>query len=221
MSQKSTSYKYSDSLRVLESKFPYIRYLNHQFHLFGDQLKASRKKSVAAVLKFYVDNDGKVSVAHENLNDLQTHFNERPNGPCTRHLYIIQDLNKDSIETLGNHLWIDPFLFASQSWVAHYGYSPKYSMPHKLPSLSDNDSIVTLRYHELRVLDKDSVAQSTSEPLDLKLGLPRKAEFDSEDWLHKDKQSVNDKNSETSLTFLVRRNASFWVKKESNGWDGT
>lgn len=205
MAYKQTK-SYLNSLFDPKVKFPYIRYLEHCCRNW----KNSSDTCKATVLKFYANNSiDRVDFA--SSKDLHTHFQQRSRGSsCSHHLYLIQDLSEEYLEILGSQFGIDPYLFASQAWTAHWGGSEDFGMPHKLPSLQEKTSSFTLRYYEPQIVHVhgDTFPPDWSDKkFKLVSNLDRKAEGDKEGrgWSRK--------------TFFVRRNASFWTKRSTDSWD--
>lgn len=205
MSKDDTSkHRYLEYLSSNKNIFPCIRYLDH----CRKEWKTRPGLCKSTVLKFYPE-----KVLREDITtteELERHFQQRHHETCANHLYLIQDLSEKYIEILGSWFWLDPYLFASQSWVAHWGGDQDFGPPHRL-YLSPQSNIVdfTIRYYEVRVLNERFPPDWTDEKLKLTSSVHRRAEG-----------GANERGW-AGRTFFVRKNASFWVKKTSSGWDGT
>lgn len=72
-----------------------------------------------------------------------------------RRLFILEDMNPDYVDILGEALGVDPLVFAEQ--MNTWNFSDSRSVPHRgLPSILSPQKSYTLRYYELRTLQDQS-----------------------------------------------------------------
>lgn len=151
---------YIESFTRLKDRSPYLYFLEKARREWKDDAGTCK----ATVLELHGDRflrrdlptstDMKDYLASRAKHD---HPNEKDTDQKVpvrkQRIYIIQDLSNAYLETLGSHFQIDPYIFASQAWVAHWsGNKNDFGMPQRLPSLHSRTTNFTLRYYELNTL---------------------------------------------------------------------
>ncbi|KAJ6032273.1 hypothetical protein N7540_003005 [Penicillium herquei] len=135
------------------------------------------------------------------------------NYSCQNRLFLIEDLEESTLETLGSALMIDPLVLADHLFTYHF--SQTHTIPHrKLPSLINPERSFTLRYYEIR--------ETGHRVADAQAGRRRtfaRASRQIESW-----QDLAEYQKETSVD-LVRHNISFWCDeglgrdKQQGAWN--
>jgi hypothetical protein len=132
-------------------------------------------------------------------------------------LYILEDLEPEFIELLGDRIGVDPLVFAEQTNAWYF--TDVQSVGHRqLPSLNRPEKSFTLRYHELRKLDFDCRHDLSDLRSQMTFAINRRY---YEPWLVVESPSMPTEDS----VGVVRRCASFWTsqRKEDapgSGWNG-
>ena len=191
---KSSCFRYPDLVKL-------HRYLKQPLNLLGR----------ATVLEF-----GAGSVARVNFEtprSLRTYFSGTAGNACKYRLYLLEDLSRPFVEAFGAHFWMDPFLFAAHENSTHWtGTKLDYALPRRLPSLQKLDPSFTLRYYEVvKSLGDDSKQERWKTVSNVE----RKIELGD---LNHSSEGHQDPGP---MTYVVRRNASFWSRgRKDGGWDG-
>lgn len=141
------------------------------------------------------------------------------NSNLKNRLYIVEDLSQPFVETLGQHFWMDPILFAAQEDSTHWiGTAESYAIPRRLPSLSKRQDMKSfrLRYYEVIKSEDDSIGHRGSVVHTIS-NVRRKIEAGDSI----DQAEEGGLPSRKPRTYLVRKNVSFWWRdNKGGGWDG-
>jgi len=136
----------------------------------------------------------------------------RENGSCR--LFILEDLDPDYVDVLGEHLGVDPLVFSEQTNT--WNYADAASIPYRgLPSVSTPKSSFTLRYYEIRTLGHPSSVDRLTFQMTFAVNRRRYERWRDVDLPldHTDQRHA-----------FARRCASFWTSQDpdtiSGGWDG-
>lgn len=187
---------YWDTLTALRSRYPAINSLQNGVRHWHPQ------RGRASVLEFY---PGEVrSRDFEDVQDLQHYFHHVPHSRCENRLYLLEDLTLDYIEAFGSQFWIDPYLFAAQSWAYHWAGNQYASMPRRLPSEQDPKRLFTLRYFEVRRFRHAQIINYEKVKTDSNMH-----RFIEQDML----------DPHPDGAFFCRKNVSFWSERKGNGWN--
>jgi hypothetical protein len=136
-----------------------------------------------------------------------------------RRLFILEDMDPHYVDTLGEHLGVDPLVFSEQ--MNTWNFSESRSIPYRgLPSVSQPNQSFTLRYYEIRTLDDPkSVDELTFQ---MTFAVNRRK---YERWRDIDLPTFD--RWEDNRQAVIRRCASFWTSQEhmesertNRGWDG-
>lgn len=236
-SQPRPPQPYLDTLRSLQHAFPalktFLEKINNNDQ--GRQLvyehyytQHNRRPGRCVGLQF---KDDRVSHLEDypqgfpNYEELGRYLRSHPAaasreaGICR--LFVLEDMDPYYVDTLGDHLGIDPLIFCEQ--MNTWNFTDSSSIPHRgLPSMCHPDQSFTLRYYEIRTLkDPRSV-----DPLSLQMtfAINRRR---YERWRDIDLPSFA--TSKDSRHAFVRRCASFWTSQKDEGssswnrgygWDG-
>lgn len=224
---------YIQAIEDNRSRYPDL----HKLWEFLKDQRPDRRLSRAAVLEFGSGRNSRVrKIDFKDVNDLKIYLSDTAESSCKHRLYLLEDLSEPFIEAFGANFWMDPFLFAAHENSTHWTASRHdYTLPRRLSSSVNGDSLFTLRYYEV-VKGPESVNRSVG--LKTVSKVPRKAR--SGDRI-KDKKTLShvhrkieagdhffEKNDDSERSvFVVRRNASFWSRKRKGeiagkdaGWDG-
>ncbi|EXJ94103.1 hypothetical protein A1O1_02496 [Capronia coronata CBS 617.96] len=170
-----------------------------------------------AVLEFTDD-----GVKHEEFNTadgLRLHLETikaQPTKNSACRLYVLEDLEPGFVETLGEHVGVDPHVFAEQ--MNTWNFTDVKSVGHRaLPSMMQPGKAFTLRYYEFRGLDQSTKDDISSLGNQMSFAVNRRW---YEPWMTIDGPSLP---NDDPLAFL-RRCASFWTSqsrssKASDGWN--
>lgn len=157
----------------------------------------------------------------EGVSDLKSYWDKTSAGPrCRGRLYVLEDLSSDYISALGSHFRLDPTLFV------RYGFAPLYKklslaqleqqpgrqppgMLQQLFSTQMQSEALTLMYYEVReLLECDG----------------ERFRDDSLKWqtcANVSRNIVQIDRARERIPGLVRRNVTYWSKKDKDGsWDG-
>ena len=148
-----------------------------------------------------------------NAESLRKYFSGTAGNTCKHRLYLLEDLSTPFVEAFGAHFWMDPFLFAAHENSTHWTTTKlDYALPRRLPSLQKLDPSFTLRYYEVvKSLDND-VEKENWKTLS---NVDRKIELGESNHSYEEHQYPD------SMSYVVRRNASFWSRgRKDGGWDG-
>ena len=208
--QQQQRQTYQDLVYSLTGRYPILQYLNWFFaspHPYPVR---------AAVLEFHPEALKEVLFdgpqAYENLRDYLASSSD-----TSRHrLYLLEDLNPAFIELLGSYLNVDGTVFAGQIRDAHYTGSPYNGHVPKLPSFQDSHQSFTLKYYESRYFKIRSLSKYGT---DLVTASNVQRQFT---WGVGTYYFGNDEGDGVKgHVGQVRRQTSFWSRKESNGsWNG-
>ena len=136
----------------------------------------------------------------------------RENG--SHRLFILEDLDPDYVDVLGEHLGVDPLVFSEQ--MNTWNYADAASIPYRgLPSVSTPKRSFTLRYYENRTLENPSSVDQLTFQMTFAVNRRR-----YERW--RDVDLPLDRLDQRHA--FARRCASFWTSQDpdavSGGWDG-
>lgn len=176
--------------------------------------------------------DDKVSIPTEyatgfaSSDALRQYMHDNPASESRRQnkrrLFILEDLEPDYVDALGDALGVDPLVFCEQ--MNTWNFSDSRSIPHRgLPSMANPGQSFTLRYYEFRTLEDPSSVRQLS--IQMTFAVNRRK---YEKWRDIDLPSFNGNGSDNRHGF-VRRCASFWTSqgqstsagRPTEGWDGT
>jgi hypothetical protein len=220
--------RYLSRIQILKDAYPGLIQLLNKLPLPTDrgrqaidstyQNLCSRSPVRCAVLEF--DNGCVHHQKFGTVNDLQLHFESIKNQPIKTtacRLYILEDLEPEFVETLGENLGIDPHVFAEQ--MNTWNCTDVESVGHRaLPSLMQPKKAFTLRYYEFRKLGPKRTDESSIFCNQMTFAVNRRY---YEPWLTIDCPSMP---NEGPVAF-VRRCASFWTSQSKTGppgevWNG-
>jgi len=103
-------------------------------------------------LEGYPDGFQSPAALRKYLKDTGTKVSRESNQ---RRLFILEDMEPDYVDALGDHLGVDPLVFSEQ--MNTWNFTDSRSIPHRgLPSVSLPNQSFTLRYYEIRTLDDPS-----------------------------------------------------------------
>ena len=215
----------TDYLRTIDSfrfRYPYIIRLK-------DAIQRHWRPGAArvTVLEFWSN-----CVKTEPLRDthgLREYLRETASSACKHRLYLVEDLDEDAVSTLGSHFSIDPFVFAAQAYTSFWaestavGFPNRISVPEDIENF-DKEAVVsetaprygaasstTFRYLEVGILETSNQIPRSYKTQD---NVSREIRWD--------KYAVQGgKDKADSLSFYLRRQATFWRKPSPGGWDGT
>jgi len=135
-----------------------------------------------------------------------------------KRLFILEDLEPDYVDALGEHLGIDPMVFSEQ--MNTWNFTTSSSIAYRgLPSMSSPKRSFTLRYYDIRTLrDPKSVDALTFQ---MTFAVNRRR---YERWRDVDLPLAQTDSRQA----FVRRCASFWTSQHEgepsgtghSGWDG-
>lgn len=164
----------------------------------------------AAVLEFQVDKvfridfDGKG--ARNSSRQLADYLADISPDKCKYRLYLLEDLDVPHIEVLGAYLNIDGTVLASQIRDTHWEGGWEIGNTPQLPSFRDPNKSFTLKYYEPRYFLNPNMPEFSSS-LRTMSNIPRQITFGA-------------RRGPGSLG-MIRRNTSFWSRKEDDGsWNG-
>ena len=218
------SVSYLDKVKSLQDAYPALIQLVDKIAEFDDQEIRMVKSTYSneyevspgrcAVLEF----NGS-SVHHEELplaSDLRRYFRNHESGILNAdacRLFILEDLEPDFVELLGDNLGVDPLVFAEQTNAWYF--TDIQSVGHRqLPSLIKPQKSFTLRYHEIRRPqsghedDLSAMSKQTTFAINRRLYEP---------WVVVESPSM----PSTDSVAVVRRCASFWTSQKENALPGT
>ncbi len=227
---------YLQCLQSLENSFPalksFLRVIgdknDRERHIVESWYRQNHKRGPGRCycLKF---EDASVSSVEEggfkDADGLREYLKKNPAAESRasrqRRLFILEDMDADYVDALGDHLGVDPLTFSEQANT--WNFTDSYSIPHRgLPSLSVPEQAFTLRYYELRTLYDPKSVDTVS--LQMTWAINRRR---YERWRDIDVPSAG--NPDRRHAF-VRRCASFWSSQDPTedwdrengppGWDG-
>ena len=149
----------------------------------------------------------------QDAESLKTYFSGTTGKTCKHRLYLLEDLSRSFVEAFGAHFWMDPFLFAAHENSTHWTATRlDYALPRRLPSLQKLDPSFTLRYYEVVKSLGDDIKYKDWKTVS---NVERKIELGHSSHSYEGYQYPD------PMTYVVRRNASFWSReREDGGWDG-
>ncbi|KAF2259422.1 hypothetical protein CC78DRAFT_621077 [Lojkania enalia] len=137
---------------------------------------------------------------------LEAHPAKESHEQKQRRLFILEDLEPDYVDALGDHLGVDPLVFSEQ--MNTWNFTDSRSIPHRgLPSISLPNQSFTLRYYEIRTLDDPSSVNQKKFQMTFAINRRR-----YERWRDIDLPSFS--NSVDKRHAFIRRCASFWTSQE-------
>jgi hypothetical protein len=206
---------YKDLVEDLTYRYPILQYLNFFLH------RPSHPYPVrVAVLEFHPEFVTRFSFeGPTGYNDLYRYLSATSTVPQHR-LFLVEDLDPTFIELLGSYLNVDGTVFASQIRDAHFTKGSGNGHVPKLPSFHDPSHSFTLRYYEARYFKFRALSRFGSE-LVTSANVRRQLQFGISS-LHLGRQNGPDASVlPTGHVGTVRRNTSFWSRKEIDGsWNG-
>ena len=179
---------------------------------YGLQFKADK----ASLLEGYADGFGSPQALSQYLEKNPAKASRESNQ---RRLFILEDMEPDYVDTLGEHLGVDPLVFSEQ--MNTWNFADSSSIPHRgLPSVSLPSQSFTLRYYEIRTLGKVPSIDALTFQMTFAINRRR-----YERW--RDVDLPSSYNWTDNRHAFIRRCASFWTSQEqmnsegtSQGWDG-
>jgi hypothetical protein len=205
---------YLSLVNLLTHRYPNLFYLSD---FVNKQLSNPGVYPVrVAVLEFRknkvtcIDFDSKDG--QDGYEKLASYLASEAPSECRHRLYLLEDLNPSFIELLGAYLNIDGTVFASQIRDAHFSGGYVNGHAPKLPSFQDPNKSFTLRYYEARYFDDPAMPEFSSSVRTLG-NVSRQITFGRG-------ASRKIPGFDGHVGF-IRRNTSFWSRRENNGaWNG-
>lgn len=231
------SQPYLRRLRRLEHAYPALKGLLSKLanvdaarRLVDDYYRCRKQTAGRCYLLQFEDDEVSTPAGHENgfasSNVLRQYLQNNPAGESRRRnkrrLFILEDLEPDYVDALGDALGIDPLVFCEQ--MNTWNFSDSRSVPHRgLPSMNEPGKSFTMRYYEFRTLkDPDSVSKLS---IQMTFAANRRKH---EKWRDIDLPSFRGSNGSDNRHGFIRRCASFWTSQSqytaggqpTQGWDG-
>ena len=202
---------YLDLVRDLSDRYPILQYLNY----FVPRPHPYRVR--VAVLEFHPEAVKRTPFQGPNAyEELQEFLSSSSHDTLHHRLYLVEDLDPAFIELLGAYLNVDGMVFASQIRDAHYSGGAGNGHVPKLPSFHNPNQSFTLRYYESQYFKIRSLSKYGS-------GLVTTGNVRRQIMFGVGSYSVGSDEDDELKGHVgqVRRNTSFWSRKESNGfWNG-
>lgn len=216
MSRKSqdsepTQPSYLDLVHNLTGRYPILQYLNW----FVKEAPAYPVR--VAVLEFHPKTVKQIPFeGPDAYRDLEQYLISSSRDPHQPRLYLVEDLHPAFIELLGSYLNVDGTVFATHIRDAHYTGGPYNGHVRNLPSFQDPNQSFTLRYYESRYFKIRSLSKYGTD-LVTASNVKRQFTFGVGTYYFGNDEGEGLKGH----VGQVRRQTSFWSRKESNGsWNG-
>ena len=169
-----------------------------------------------AILEFGPDRV--VSPPVSSAEGLRDYLKSSSQSDCQHRLYLVEDLDREIVDVLGSHFWIDPYLLACQCSTSFWANQSAYGRP--------VDALSRQRDRLKSWNSGTSFPDATHTPLSFTLRYLETLELRSDPLVWSMNSYDNfgrelrwDKLDRRDLVFYVRRNASFWTRKTDHGWD--
>lgn len=211
---------YLRKIRDLADSYPILYYLNRfvkDRDINGNRLAVYPVR--VTVLEFRSSQVTKHSF-HEAANpyeDLRTYLQNSSHQKGLKRLFLVEDLDANTIELLGWHLGMDGRVFASQIRDAHFTAGHYIGHAPELPGLQDPERSFTLRYYEPRYFENPDMP-SFSSYLTTMANVRRQITFTR----GAGKRLIeNSAKAQHTHVGHIRRNTSFWSQDiAGGGWNG-
>jgi hypothetical protein len=201
-------------------RYPQVRYLHS---ISRNHWNKSTPR--VAVLEFALDKVVSPPISSASaLRDYLKSSSSLQSSDCQHRLYLVEDLDREIVDVLGSHFWIDPYLLACQCSTSFWANQSAYGRP--VDALSRQRERLQSWNNSRMASSPSSTDMAPHTPLSFTLRYLETLELRSDPLVWSMNSHDNfgrelrwDKLDRKDLVFYVRRNASFWTRKTDHGWD--